>query len=139
MKDKLKPDAKQPSRLKLLFADDEAALQELMSLEIPRMGHEVTVCPDGGTAVAALGRNTYDCIIVDLDMPGMNGIEVIDRCKKLAPETDTFGAVWYACVGNPQTLPLLGLVGSGGHGNPSLNAWVTDAPFVNTWTPGVSK
>ncbi len=89
MKDKHKPDAKQPNRLKLLFADDEAALQELMSLEIPLMGHEVTVCPDGATAVAALARNTYDCIIVDLDMPGMNGIEVIDRCKKLAPETDT--------------------------------------------------
>jgi hypothetical protein len=34
------------------------------------MGHEVTVCPDGLTAVAALERNTYDCILVDLDMPG---------------------------------------------------------------------
>src|SRR5262245_11754635 len=34
-------------RLKLLFADDERSLQELMSLELPRMGHEVTVCPDG--------------------------------------------------------------------------------------------
>jgi two-component system NtrC family response regulator len=75
--------------LKLLFADDESALQELMSLEIPRMGHEVTVCPDGATAVAALERNTYDCIIVDLDMPGMNGLEVIEHCQELAPETDT--------------------------------------------------
>ena len=45
-------------RLKLLFADDERSLQELMSLELPRMGHEVTVCPDGLTAVAALERNT---------------------------------------------------------------------------------
>ncbi len=35
------------------------------------MGHEVTVCPDGLTAVAALERNTYDCILVDLDMPGL--------------------------------------------------------------------
>ncbi len=45
-------------RLKLLFADDERSLQELMSIELPRMGHEVTVCPDGLTAVAALERNT---------------------------------------------------------------------------------
>ena len=36
------------------------------------MGHEVTVCPDGLTAVAALERNTYDCILVDLDMPGLS-------------------------------------------------------------------
>jgi two-component system NtrC family response regulator len=52
------------------------------------MGHEVTVCPDGDTAVAALERNTYDCILVDLDMPGRNGIEVIARAKRLAPDTE---------------------------------------------------
>ncbi|MEN6498321.1 MAG: sigma-54 dependent transcriptional regulator [Thermoguttaceae bacterium] len=74
--------------MKLLFADDERSLQELMRLELPRMGHEVTVCPDGLTAVAALERNTYDCIIVDLDMPGLNGIQVIAKAKELAPDTE---------------------------------------------------
>jgi DNA-binding NtrC family response regulator len=88
MKDNFKSDAKPVSRLKILFADDEPALQELMSLELPRMGHEVTVCPDGATACAALEKNTYDCIIVDLDMPGLNGIQVIARSKELSPETD---------------------------------------------------
>jgi DNA-binding NtrC family response regulator len=76
------------NRLKVLFADDEPALQELMHLELPRMGHEVTVCPDGHTAVAALEKNTYDCIIVDLDMPGLSGIQVIGKCKDLSPDTD---------------------------------------------------
>jgi two-component system NtrC family response regulator len=71
-----------------LFADDERSLQELMSLELPRMGHEVTVCPDGNTAVAALERNSYDCILVDLDMPGRSGIEVIAKAKELSPHTD---------------------------------------------------
>jgi two-component system NtrC family response regulator len=75
-------------RLKLLFADDEQSLQEVMRLELPRMGHEVTVCPDGLTAVAALERNTYDCILVDLDMPGLGGIEVIARAKRLSPDTE---------------------------------------------------
>ena len=88
MKENLKGDTKTVTRLKMLFADDEPALQELMSLELPRMGHEVTVCPDGATACAALEKNTYDCIIVDLDMPGMSGIEVIARCKELSPDTD---------------------------------------------------
>jgi DNA-binding NtrC family response regulator len=76
------------NRLKLLFADDEPSLQQLMSLELPRMGHEVTICPDGIKAVAALEMNTYDCILVDLDMPGMNGIEVIVRCKEMSPDTE---------------------------------------------------
>jgi len=75
-------------RLKLLFADDERSLQELMRIELPRMGHEVTVCPDGNTAAAALERNTYDCILVDLDMPGLNGIEVVARARQVAPDTD---------------------------------------------------
>ena len=77
-----------PQRLKLLFADDERSLQEFMSVELPRLGHEVTVCPDGLTALAALERNTYDCILVDLDMPGLNGIEVITKAKELSPATD---------------------------------------------------
>src|SRR5687767_12956661 len=79
---------KPPKRLKLLFADDEKSLQALMSVELPRMGHEVTVCPDGFTAAAALERNTYDCILVDLDMPGLNGIQVIAKARELSPDTD---------------------------------------------------
>jgi DNA-binding NtrC family response regulator len=59
-----------------------------MKLELPRLGHRVTVCPDGVTAVAALEKNTYDCIIVDLDMPGLDGIGVIAKCKEQSPETE---------------------------------------------------
>ena len=59
-----------------------------MKLELERIGHEVTVCPDGLTAVAAIKRNSYDCILVDLDMPGMSGIDVIAKCKELSPTTD---------------------------------------------------
>lgn len=83
-----KKNSRQPSGLKLLFADDESSLQELIAAELPRMGHQVTVCPDGLTAVAALEKNSYDCILVDLDMPGMNGIDVIAKCKAISPDTD---------------------------------------------------
>ncbi|MEZ6102006.1 MAG: sigma-54 dependent transcriptional regulator [Pirellulaceae bacterium] len=71
-----------------MFADDEPSLQELMRVELPGMGHEVTVCPDGLTAVASLEMNTYDCIIVDLDMPGLNGMEVIAKAKQMSPDTE---------------------------------------------------
>ncbi len=59
-----------------------------MRLELPRLGHEVTVCPDGLTAAACLDNEIFDCIIVDLDMPGMNGIQVIERAKRLSPDTE---------------------------------------------------
>jgi DNA-binding NtrC family response regulator len=74
--------------LALLFADDERSLQELMKLEIPRMGHRVTVCPDGLTAAAALEMETFDCLLVDLDMPGLNGIEVIAKAKEMSPDIE---------------------------------------------------
>lgn len=52
------------------------------------MGHEVTVCENGTKAVEALKKNTYDCLLVDLDMPDMSGIDVIRVAKDIAPETE---------------------------------------------------
>ncbi len=71
--------------LRILFADDEPTLQEIMHVELTEMGHQATVCPDGITACAALDMNSYDCMLVDLDMPGMNGIDVIKYAKDLNP------------------------------------------------------
>lgn len=88
MKKTVKRNSKPLEGLKILFADDETSIREVMQLELERMGHEATICPDGLTASAALERNTYDCILVDLDMPGLNGIQVIERAKELAPETE---------------------------------------------------
>ncbi|TWU32970.1 Transcriptional regulatory protein ZraR [Novipirellula artificiosorum] len=82
--------SKQPKRqkMRILFADDEKNLQELMRSELPRMGYEVTVCPDGLTAVAALEKDPFDCLLVDLNMPGLNGIEVIAKARELRPEIE---------------------------------------------------
>ena len=81
---------KQQSRpMRILFADDETSIQELMRIELPRLGHEATVCPDGRTALAALDRTSYDCVIVDLDMPGVGGLEVITRVRETSADTET--------------------------------------------------
>jgi two-component system NtrC family response regulator len=81
-------EASESKGLALLFADDERSLQELMKLEIPRMGHRVTVCPDGLTAAAALEKESFDCLLVDLDMPGLSGIDVIARARELCPDAE---------------------------------------------------
>ena len=74
--------------MRILFADDEASIQELMRIELPRLGHEATICPDGRTAIAALDRTAYDCVIVDLDMPGAGGLEVVARARETAPDSE---------------------------------------------------
>ena len=75
--------------MRILFADDEMSIQELMRIELPRLGHEATVCPDGRTALAALDRTSYDCVIVDLDMPGVGGLDVIARVRETSADTET--------------------------------------------------
>ena len=75
-------------RLRVLFADDEAPIRDLMGTEIARMGHDVEVCADGAQAVAALEEGVFDCLLVDLDMPKLNGIEVIRQAKALDPDIE---------------------------------------------------
>ena len=79
---------KSPEELVILFADDEESLQELMRLELPRMGHRVTVCPNGATALHALNEQAFDCLLIDLDMPGLSGIDVIEQASDISPDMD---------------------------------------------------
>src|SRR5438876_4696682 len=81
--------ANSPHRsLRVLFVDDEKSLQEFMRSELPRLGHEVTVCPDGRAALKALEKGTFDAAILDLRMPGMTGIEVLEHLKKVSADTE---------------------------------------------------
>lgn len=59
-----------------------------MSIELTRIGHEVKVCADGAEAIAALERDSFDCLLVDLDMPRLGGMQVIAKAKELDPDVD---------------------------------------------------
>ncbi len=84
--------------LRILFVDDERPLQELMRSELPRLGHEVTVCPDGRAALKVLEKSTFDAAILDLRMPGMTGIEVLEHLKKVSPDTEAIVMTGHASM-----------------------------------------
>jgi DNA-binding NtrC family response regulator len=84
--------------LRILFADDERSLQEFMRSELPRLGHEVTVCPDGKAAVKSLEKCTFDAAILDLRMPGLTGIEVLEQLKQVSPDTEVIIMTGHASV-----------------------------------------
>src|SRR5438552_14021450 len=84
--------------LRVLFADDEKSLQEFMRSELPRLGHEVTVCPDGRAALKALEKSTFDAAILDIRMPGMTGIEVLEQLKQVSPDTETIMMTGHASM-----------------------------------------
>ncbi|MFO0891556.1 MAG: sigma-54 dependent transcriptional regulator, partial [Isosphaeraceae bacterium] len=91
-------DKSRQAGLRILFADDEAHLRDLMQMELPRLGHEVTVCPDGAAALRALERGVYDAALLDIRMPGITGIEVLNQVKQLSPDTQVIILTGHATV-----------------------------------------
>jgi DNA-binding NtrC family response regulator len=84
------------NRLRVLFVDDERSLQEFMRTELPRLGHDVIVCPNGTTALQAIAAHTFDIAILDIRMPDMTGIDVLQRLKQVSPDTDAVMMTGYA-------------------------------------------
>lgn len=73
--------------LRVLFVDDEQSIADLMRSELPRMGHNATVCQSPGAAIEAIQKNVFDAAIIDLRMPGGSGWDVIDYLREHSPET----------------------------------------------------
>jgi DNA-binding NtrC family response regulator len=84
--------------LRVLFVDDEKSLQEFMRSELPRLGHEVVVCPDGRTALKTLEKSSFDVAILDLRMPGMTGIELLEQLKQTTPDTEAIVMTGHASM-----------------------------------------
>ena len=82
--------AKQGSKtgLSVLFADDEDSLRRVIALELPSMGYRVTVCGNGLEAIRLLKDNKFDVLLLDLDMPGAGGLEVVAKAHELNPEAE---------------------------------------------------
>lgn len=74
-------------KLRVLFVDDEPLIRQIMAVELPARGHDVTVCEDGASALKALSEKSFDCAILDLQMPGLTGWDVAARMKELVPDT----------------------------------------------------
>ncbi len=84
--------------LRILFADDEAHLRDLMQMELPRLGHEVNVFPDGTAALKAIERGSYDAALLDIRMPGITGIDVLTQIKQTSPDTQVILLTGHATV-----------------------------------------
>jgi len=67
--------------MRILLADDEAAVREAVSRALRLEGYEVEEASDGGQALAAVERQTPDAIVLDLMMPVIDGLEVARRLR----------------------------------------------------------
>ncbi|NGY71788.1 response regulator transcription factor [Bacillus megaterium] len=71
---------------KVLIIEDEEGLVEFLELELKYEGYLVDVAYDGRTGLDKATKQNYDIILLDLMMPGLNGIEV---CRRLRTTKDT--------------------------------------------------
>jgi PAS domain S-box-containing protein len=66
---------KSTKRLRILLAEDNAVNQKLATRLLEKRGHHVTVAPNGREALAALDRENFDVLLMDVQMPEMDGFE----------------------------------------------------------------
>src|SRR5438874_930828 len=68
----------------VLIVDDVPAMAEQYAYDLKRLrGYETTVAKSGRTALESLTRDSVDCVILDLEMPGMDGFEVLRSIERL--------------------------------------------------------
>jgi two-component system, OmpR family, response regulator len=73
------------SKPRVLLADDEVAFTNNIAKLLTKRGYEVTVVNDGENAVRVVEEQDFDVAILDLKMPGIDGIETLRQVKRRRP------------------------------------------------------
>jgi two-component system chemotaxis response regulator CheY len=60
-----------------LIVDDSATMRNMIKAVMTEMGFEIVTAQDGAKAVKAAGSDSFDIVITDINMPNMDGIELI--------------------------------------------------------------
>jgi len=66
----------------ILLVEDEIKLARFIELELKYEGYTVDVANDGRDAIEMFGQKTYDLVLLDLMLPGFNGMEILRRIRK---------------------------------------------------------
>jgi two-component system response regulator PilR (NtrC family) len=73
-------------KTRILVVDDERSMREMLSILLEREGYDAVEAKNGQEALQLFETSLFDLVISDIQMPGMNGIELLARVKQLAPE-----------------------------------------------------
>src|SRR5512145_1634585 len=85
-------------RTRILVVDDEEIVRESLGGWLEKDGYTVAVCPDGPSALKRMQGERWSILIVDLKMPGMDGLQVLEEAKRQQPDLAVVIMTAYATV-----------------------------------------
>ena len=76
-----------PQSFSVLVVDDEPSLRKTIRASLAASGYSVTEAGTGGEAVGVVRGKPFDLVLLDVNMPGMSGVEACRQIRALAPRT----------------------------------------------------
>ncbi|HHT9114295.1 MAG TPA: sigma-54-dependent transcriptional regulator [Candidatus Wunengus sp. YC65] len=92
----------------ILFTDDEKTFRNIMTKELTRMGYNVTGCGSGAETIEKMQEKDFDVVILDMNMPVMDGIETMKRVKEMEPTTEVIVLTGQGTIENAVQATKLG-------------------------------
>lgn len=85
-------------RTRILIVDDEEIVRESLSAWLEKDGYTLATSPDGETAIERIRKERWSILLVDLKMPGIDGLKVLEEAKKVQPDAAAVIMTAYATV-----------------------------------------
>ena len=89
------------SRTKILVVDDEPTICSMMNVFLTQIGYEVRTVNSGDDAITAFDNDPPDMVLLDISMPGMRGIDVLQLMKNRKANC---GIIMLSAYGDDQTI-----------------------------------
>ena len=101
---------------RILLVEDQPANQKVAQGILKKLGHRVDTASDGREALAALGKKTYDAVLMDIQMPGMDGLETTRHIRSadagvLDPDVPIVAMTAHAMKGDRERYMAAGMDG----------------------------
>lgn len=84
--------------LDILIVEDEPFQREMLRDSLLQEGHRIQEAENGETALQILKRNSFDLLLLDFRMHGMNGIEVLKAARQLCPDLEAILITAYGAI-----------------------------------------
>src|SRR5262245_44626536 len=84
----------------ILVVDDEPLIRDTLAEYLTQEGFQVTGCPSGESALALASERRFDVALCDVQLPGIDGLELLERLLRLSPDTFVLLITAFATVEN---------------------------------------